>query len=56
MFAAVNRGFLKNSRFSIGWSLRRSQTTKVTSTTAEIANEVRISGSLQPFDGASMIP
>src|SRR5439155_27066657 len=48
MFAAVKRGFRKNSRFNIGWSLRISHTTNVDNTAIASPNAARISGSVQP--------
>src|SRR5581483_2843169 len=53
--AALNRGFWKKCMFSIGLGLLSSQIMKATSTIAPMKKPVRISGAVQPCDGASMI-
>src|SRR5262245_52501249 len=54
--AAENLGFLKNVTSSIGWSERASHTMNTASNTTPIANAPRITGSVQPRFGPSMIP
>ncbi len=54
--AAVKRGLAKKLTSRMGWSVRRSQSTKAVRRTTAIRNEARIFGWPQPLDGPSMIP
>jgi hypothetical protein len=56
VLAALNLGFRKNSIRSMGCSKRRSHQMNATDRTAAMANNPRISPSVQPRSGASMIP
>src|SRR5215213_8603932 len=53
--AALNRGSLKSVTSSIGFGVRRSQTTKVVSSAAETTKPPTVVGDDQPWLGASMI-
>ncbi len=53
--AAENRGFWKKCRSSIGLDDFSSHMKNPNSNTAPIPNPARISGDVQPCDGASMI-
>ncbi len=54
--AAVNRGFLKNRRSSIGSFALSSQSTNPTSTAIANANVTSVWVDAQPLSGPSMIP
>src|SRR6478609_2250250 len=54
--AAVNRGFLKNRRSSIGSLAFSSQNTNPSSTTIANANVTNVCVDVQPLSGPSMIP
>ena len=54
--AALNRGFSKKCMSSIGVGVRTSHTKNAIKITAPTANAVRISGLVQPCDGASITP
>ena len=56
VLAALNRGFLKNRTSSIGWSVVRCHQMNAPRSTIAMPNEARIIGSVQPSDGASMMP
>ena len=52
--ATEKRGFLKNARSSIGWSLRSSHTKNAASTTPPTAKNASVVGSVHPWSGPSM--
>ncbi len=56
MVAAVNRGFLKNRRSSIGSFAFSSQAMNPPRITIAIANVTNVCVDAQPLSGASMIP
>ena len=56
VLAAEKRGFLKNSKLSIGWSECDSQYAKAPSNTAAATNAPTIRPLPQPSSGPSMMP